>query len=95
MSVSYNKVYDKDEIRESLLDIVTTRTKVGRTAIKDKNDLVDDLGMDSLDTIMVIMDAEDEFEVLIDDPSSEKVQTFGELVNTVIDKLDMSNRLKK
>ena len=95
MSDSYNKVYNKDEIRESLLDIVTTRTKVERTAIKDKSDLVDDLEMDSLDTIMVIMAAEDEFEVLIDDPSSEKVQTFGDLVNTVIDKLDMSNRLKK
>ena len=95
MSASYNKVYNKDEIRESLLDIVTTRTKVERTAIKDKSDLVEDLEMDSLDTITVIMAAEDEFEVLIDDPSSEKVQTFGDIVNTVIDKLDMSNRLKK
>ena len=95
MSTEYNKVYNKDEIRASLLDIVAAHTKVERTMINDKSDIVDDLRMDSLDTIMTIVDAEEEFEVFIDEPSAEKVQTFGDLVNTVIKKLDMSDRLTK
>ena len=95
MSTEYNKVYNKDEIRESLLDIVTSHAKVERTTINNKSDIIDDLKMDSLDTIMVIMAAEEEFEVFIDESSAEKVQTFGDLVNTVIAKLDMADRLTK
>ena len=39
-----------------------------------------DLGADSLDTVEIIMELEEEFDVLIPDDVAERIQTFGDAV---------------
>ncbi|MEO8483090.1 MAG: acyl carrier protein [Acidobacteriota bacterium] len=43
----------------------------------------DDLGADSLDLVEVVMAAEEEFDIEIDDDTAEMCTTFGRLVDVV------------
>lgn len=47
----------------------------------------DDLGADSLDTIELIMEAEDAFEISIPDEEGEGLKTFGQAVDYVRERL--------
>ena len=44
-----------------------------------------DLGADSLDTVEIIMELEEEFDVSIPDDVAERIQTFGDAVRYIQD----------
>jgi len=44
---------------------------------------IDDLGADSLDTVELVMEFEDEFDTSIPDEDAEKIQTVGQAVDYV------------
>lgn len=44
---------------------------------------IDDLGMDSLDTMQVVMHLEQVFDIYIDDDVAEKINTVGDAVKHV------------
>jgi len=48
--------------------------------VTDEASFVEDLGADSLDTVELIMEFEDEFGVEISDEDAEKISTVGEAV---------------
>ncbi|MCD6494452.1 acyl carrier protein, partial [Candidatus Bipolaricaulota bacterium] len=48
--------------------------------VTDEASFVEDLGADSLDTVELIMEFEDEFGVEISDEDAEKIATVGEAV---------------
>jgi acyl carrier protein len=48
--------------------------------VTDESSFVEDLGADSLDTVELIMEFEDEFGVEISDEDAEKISTVGEAI---------------
>jgi len=44
---------------------------------------VNDLGADSLDTVELVMELEEEFDISIPDESAEKIQKVGEAVDFI------------
>jgi acyl carrier protein len=44
---------------------------------------VNDLGADSLDTVELVMELEDEFEISIPDEDAEKIQTVGNAIDYI------------
>ncbi len=48
---------------------------------------INDLGADSLDTVELVMEFEDEFEINIPDEDAEKIQTVGAAVSYIGEKL--------
>ena len=60
----------------------TTPDKVSR-----ETSFVNDLGADSLDTVELVMEFEDEFEISIPDEDAEKIQTVGNAVEYIGQKL--------
>lgn len=48
---------------------------------------IDDLGADSLDTVEIVMNAEETFGIEIPDEEADEVRTFGELVDLIERKL--------
>jgi acyl carrier protein len=48
--------------------------------VTDASSFVEDLGADSLDTVELIMEFEDEFGVEIPDEEAEKISTVGEAI---------------
>jgi acyl carrier protein len=47
---------------------------------------VNDLGADSLDTVELVMEFEDEFEISIPDEDAEKIQTVGAAIEYISSK---------
>ena len=48
---------------------------------------LNDLGADSLDTVELVMELEEEFEINIPDDAAEKIQTVGDAVKYISGKL--------
>ncbi|MCP3919221.1 MAG: acyl carrier protein [bacterium] len=63
--------------------------QMGTTAEKITRDtsFINDLGADSLDTVELVMEFEDEFDISIPDEDAEKIQTIGSAVDYITGKL--------
>ena len=63
--------------------------QMGTTAdkINLETSFINDLGADSLDTVELVMEFEDEFEISIPDEDAEKIQTVGAAVKYIQEKL--------
>ena len=66
------------EIETKVIDIVAEQMGVDRTGISRTTSFTNDLNADSLDTVELVMEFEDEFETSIPDENAEKIQTVGE-----------------
>ncbi|MCB9906908.1 MAG: acyl carrier protein [Planctomycetes bacterium] len=62
---------------------------MGATADKVtlETSFINDLGADSLDTVELVMEFEDEFDITIPDEDAEKIQTIGTAVDYIQSKL--------
>jgi acyl carrier protein len=64
-------------VEERVIDIVAEQLGVEKDKIKRETHFVNDLGADSLDTVELVMEFEDEFELSIPDEEAEKIHTVG------------------
>ena len=65
---------------EKVKTIICDQLMVDPDEVTDESSFVEDLGADSLDTVELIMEFEDEFGVEIPDEEAEKISTVGEAV---------------
>jgi acyl carrier protein len=68
------------DISEKVKTIICDQLMVDPDEVNDESSFVEDLGADSLDTVELIMEFEDEFGVEIPDEEAEKISTVGEAV---------------
>jgi acyl carrier protein len=59
--------------------------QLGQTPDKvtPETSFINDLGADSLDTVELVMEFEDEFEISIPDEDAEKIQTVGNAIDYI------------
>ncbi len=69
---------------EKISELIADKLGVEASKITPEAKFVEDLGADSLDTVELIMQLEDEFSLEIPDEEAEKLTTVG----TVIDYID-------
>ncbi len=65
---------------DRVIDIVADQLGVGKEKITLETSFVEDLGADSLDTVELVMELEEEFDINIPDEAAEKIRTVGEVV---------------
>ena len=70
-------------IEERVIDIVAEQLGVEKDKISRDSHFVNDLGADSLDTVELVMELEEEFEINIPDETAEKIQTVGEAIDHI------------
>ena len=70
-------------VEERVVNIVAEQLGVEKDKIKRESNFVNDLGADSLDTVELVMEIEDEFDINIPDESAEKIQTVGEAISHI------------
>ena len=70
-------------VEERVVDIVAEQLGVEKDKINRETSFVNDLGADSLDTVELVMELEEEFNISIPDEAAEKIQKVGEAVEFI------------
>ncbi|MEM1331221.1 MAG: acyl carrier protein [Planctomycetota bacterium] len=73
----------EQEIETKVIEIVAEQMGADKAKISRETSFVDDLNADSLDTVELVMEFEDEFETSIPDDQAEKIKTVGEAVDFI------------
>lgn len=78
-------------VADRVMDIVAEQLGYDRDKIGPDTNFVSDLGADSLDQVELIMELEREFDITIPDDVAEKIQTVGEAISHIEEKLAASS----
>jgi acyl carrier protein len=70
-------------IEERVINIVVEQLGVSGEEVSLSSSFVDDLGADSLDTVDLIMQLEDEFDTTISDDEAEEMATIQDAVDFI------------
>jgi len=74
---------DVNLIEEKVIAIVAEQMGIDKGEINRETNFVNDLNADSLDTVELVMEFEDEFETSIPDEQAEKIQTVGQAIEFI------------
>ena len=75
------------DIKSKVTEIVVRKLGVEESQVTESANFIKDLGADSLDTVELIMEFEKEFGITIEDSEAEKIQTVGEVINFLKEKV--------
>ncbi len=75
---------DVQAIQNKVIDIISEQMGVEKTEISRETSFINDLNADSLDTVELVMEFEDEFDMSIPDEEAEKIQTVGAAVEYIV-----------
>ena len=64
-------------LNEKVTNIIVDKLSVEESRVVPEASFLDDLGADSLDTVELIMEIEEEFDLEIPDEDAEKITTVG------------------
>ncbi len=70
-------------IEEIVKGIITKQMDVSKEKVTLETSFVNDLGADSLDTVELVMEFEDAFNINIPDEDAETIQTVGDAVKYI------------
>jgi len=70
-------------VQERVIDIVAEQLGVDKEKVTPETSFVNDLGADSLDTVELVMELEEEFDINIPDDAAEKIQTVGQAIKYI------------
>lgn len=71
------------DILERVKKIIVKHLDVKAEDVKEDASFIDDLGADSLDTVEIVMEFEEEFKMEIPDDVAEKIVTIGDAVKYI------------
>ena len=72
-----------DNTLDKVVEIVVDKLGVEGSKVTSEAKFIDDLGADSLDTVELIMQFEEEFEIEIPDEDAEKIMSVGQAVDYI------------
>ena len=75
------------DVAERVKKIVVDHLGVEADKVSEKASFIDDLGADSLDTVELVMAFEEEFGIEIPDDSAESIQTVGDAVKFISERV--------
>ena len=70
-------------VEERVIEIVSEQMGVSKDQVARGTSFVNDLGADSLDTVELVMEFEEEFDITIPDEEAEKIQTVGQAIDYI------------
>ena len=70
-------------VRDRVIEIVCDQMGQPKDKVKEETSFINDLGTDSLDTVELVMELEDEFDLNIPDDEAEKIRTVGDAIKFI------------
>ena len=70
-------------VAERVIEIVAEQLGVDKERITPETSFVNDLVADSLDTVELVMELEEEFDIKVDESELEGIETVGQAVDLV------------
>lgn len=74
---------DTKAIEEKVINIISEQMGAEPSQITRETSFINDLNADSLDTVELVMEFEDEFDMSIPDEEAEKIQTVGAAIDYI------------
>jgi len=74
---------DIQAIEKRVVEIISEQMGADKAEITRETSFINDLNADSLDTVELVMEFEDEFDMSIPDEEAEKIQTVGAAVEYI------------
>jgi acyl carrier protein len=71
------------DVEATVIKIVAEQLGVDESEITRETSFVNDLNADSLDTVELVMEFEDAFDLSIPDEDAEKIQTVGQAIEHI------------
>ncbi|RAW01859.1 acyl carrier protein [Pseudochryseolinea flava] len=75
------------DIPQKVTRILTDKLGIAESEITPEANFVKDLGIDSLDYAEIVMEFEQTFDIRIPDDDAEKLQTYGQAVKYIQEKI--------
>jgi len=75
---------DIQAIQDKIIDIISEQMGVDKAEVSRETSFINDLNADSLDTVELVMEFEDEFDMSIPDEEAEKIQTVGAAIDYIV-----------
>ena len=75
---------DVQSIENKVIEIISEQMGVDKSEVTRETSFINDLNADSLDTVELVMEFEDEFDMSIPDEEAEKIQTVGAAVDYIV-----------
>ncbi len=76
------------QLEQRVTNIIVNHLKISQEEVIPEASFVDDLGADSLDIVELVMAMEEEFDIEIPDEDAEKIQTIGDAISYLKEKLE-------
>ena len=70
-------------VQDRVIEIVASQLGGSKDQITRETSFINDLGADSLDTVELVMELEEEFEINIPDEAAEKIHTVGQAIDFI------------
>ena len=75
-------------LEDRITEIIVEQLGISKQEVLPAASFIDDLGADSLDIVELVMAMEEEFDIEIPDDDAEKIQTIGDAVTYVKDRVE-------
>ncbi len=72
------------EVEAKVVEIVAEQMGVDKGEVSRETSFANDLNADSLDTVELVMEFEDEFDTSIPDDQAEQIQTVGQAIEYIV-----------
>ena len=76
---------DKKQVFETVKKYILDQLTVNEDRITENAAIVDDLGADSANLMMLVMDLEAEFNMTVEDDAISSIRTVGDIVNYIVE----------
>lgn len=74
---------NRQDIEKKVTDILVDKLGVEPEYVKSEADFREDLGGDSLDLVVVLMEFEKDFRISVSDEEADQVKTVGDIIDLV------------
>ena len=77
----------RSEILDKVMEYILVQLPIDEAMVTEGASLVDDLGADSANLMMLIMDLEDAFDMQVEDEALGSIKTVGDVVDYIAKRL--------